>query len=134
MPFELSTTQRSGYLHFRVSGENTPGNVRGYLAAIHRACEEKGCPNVLIEENLGGPSLPIGEIFRISSAGGAATAPAVRTIAYVDVNPEHKLSDMQFAENVAVTRGINIRVFASLPDAESWMAATLAQNSVDPSS
>jgi len=47
----------------------------------------------------------------------------------VDTNPEHDFLDMQFAETVAVTRGINIRMFESPPEAEAWL-----RQRVDPGS
>ena len=42
-------------------------------------------------------------------------------IAYVDVNPEHPTAHMQFAETVAVNRGMNIRMFATVAEAEEWV-------------
>ena len=120
MAYELSTCERADYVHFRVSGDNTPADVRGYLGEIYSTCVRLRCPVVLIEEHLSGPSLAVGDVFEIASAGGAATLPAIRAIAYVDTNPAHSLAKMQFAENVAVTRGINVRVFDTLPAAENW--------------
>ena len=121
MSYTLVTIEKTGYLHFRVHGENSGANVRGYLAEIHSICADRQRSAILIEENLSGPSLDVGEIFRIASAGSAATAPVVHVIAYVDANPEHAPSKMQFAETVAVTRGINIRMFATVPEAETWL-------------
>lgn len=121
MPYTLTVTQEHGYLHFRVCGVNSVENVRDYLREVYSTCLQRQCSAVLIEENLSGPSLQIAEVFAIASAGSSATAPAVRSIAYVDMNPEHSKSRMQFAENVAVTRGINIRMFSALTAAEEWM-------------
>lgn len=119
--YVLVTTQQPGYLHCSVSGRNSAAAVRGYLAEIHAACVARNCSAVLIEENLSGPSLDIGAIFGIASAGSAATAPAIRAIAYVDTNPEHSPAKMKFAETVAMTRGINIRMFASIAAAQLWL-------------
>jgi hypothetical protein len=119
--YTLITIDKTGYLHFRVCGKNTSANVRGYLAEIYSICAERQRSTILIEEDFSGPSLDIGAIFGIASAGSAATAPIVQLIAYVDVNPEHSPSKMQFAETVAITRGINIRVFGSVSAAEEWL-------------
>jgi hypothetical protein len=121
VPYTLITIEKPGYLHFRVSGENSGVNVRGYLAEIYSICAERKRSSILIEEDLEGPSLDIGQIFRIASVGSSATTPVVHVIAYVDVNPEHLPSKMQFAETVAVTRGINIRMFATIAEAEIWL-------------
>lgn len=120
MPYTLSMTEEPGYLHFRVSGSNNRDNVLAYLQEVRANCAQRRCPVALIEENLLGPSLDLGEIFQIAATGSANTAPDVRALAYVDVNPEHPHARMQFAENVAVTRGINVRVFDSIEAAQSW--------------
>ena len=121
MAYALTISEGAGYLHFRVTGRNSKENVMAYLAEVHAACKSRQCPAALVEENLSGPSLPIAEIFRIASAGSAATAPSIRALAVVDVNPEHSHEKMRFAENVAVTRGINVRVFDTVSAAQEWV-------------
>ena len=121
MSYTLKTNEHPGYLHFQVTGSNSAASVRGYLGEIYATCMRRGFSSILIEENLSGAGLNIGDIFQIASAGSEATTPVIRVIAYVDVNPEHAFVDMQFAETVAQTRGINIRMFDSLPPAEDWL-------------
>jgi hypothetical protein len=121
MSYALTVVEHPGYLHFRVTGSNSLATVRAYLAEIHATCLQRRCSSVLIEENLSGAGLAIGEIFQIASAGSEATAPVIKAIAYVDTNPEHAFVDMRFAETVAVTRGINVRVFESVAAAETWL-------------
>ncbi len=124
MQEDFQIIEEGGYLHFRIRGENSVATVQGYLAKIHATCAQRNCATILIEENLCGPGLPIGDVFRIASVGSAATAPVIQRIAYVDTNPEHPPANMAFAENVAVTRGINIRVFADVAAAAAWLHAT----------
>ena len=121
MSYTLNIIEQPGYLHFQVSGTNSLATVRGYLEEIHAACVTRRCPAILIEENLSGPGLSIGEVFHVASTGSEATAQVIDTIAYVDTNPEHSFQRMQFAETVAVTRGINIHVFESVAAAEAWL-------------
>jgi hypothetical protein len=121
MSYLLTIVEQPGYLHFKVSGTNSLAAVRGYLTEIHAACAARQCPTILIEENLSGPSLAVGEIFQVAAAGSEATAPVIATIAYVDTNLVHDFRGMQFAETVAVTRGIDIRVFESVPAAQAWL-------------
>ena len=47
----------------------------------------------------------------------------ISQIAYVDTNPEHDASLMSFAETVALNRGIGMRLFATVAEAETWLAA-----------
>ena len=39
----------------------------------------------------------------------------------MEVNPEHDLARMEFAEDVAVNRGGNMRLVASVAEAERWL-------------
>ena len=121
MSYSLNIIEQPGYLHFQVSGTNALATVRDYLAEIHATCVARQCSVVLIEENLSGLSLSVGEVFQIASAGSEATVPVIDTIAYVDANPEHSHERMQFAETVAVTRGINVRMFESVVAADAWL-------------
>ena len=125
MSYSLNIIERLGYLHFQVSGTNSLATVRDYLAEILATCVARQCSAILIEENLSGPSLSVGEVFQIASAGSEATVPIINTIAYVDANPEHSHERMQFAETVAVTRGIDIRVFESVATADIWLRLRL---------
>ncbi len=120
MHYTLTVTEEPGYLHFRVSGSNTRDNVVAYLQEVRATCAQRHCAIALVEENLLGASLDVGDIFQIAASGSAATAPLVRALAYVDVNPQHSRVKMQFAENVAVTRGINVRMFESVAAARVW--------------
>lgn len=125
MEYEFRVLHKAGYLHVRVVGDNTPETVVRYLKQLIEMCAKNKCPNVLVEENLEGPGLDLGEIFGIASSGGQAVWPDVRRIAYVDVNHHHDLENMRFAETVAVNRSINMRVFASVPEAENWLQGEL---------
>jgi len=76
----------------------------------------------MIEANLRGPSLNLVQIYSIVKEESTRAAPLVLRIAYVDVNPEHSSSNIRFAEDVAVNLGVNVRVFATLPEAAKWIA------------
>ncbi len=129
MSYDLKVRKKNGYLHFSVAGENTRENVAGYLSEVPVRCLEYNCPYVLIEENLSGPSLGISAIFDIAAEGSKHVRPGVGAIAYVDVNPEHNLDSMQFAEDVAVNRGVFVRMFSSVSDAEKWLVKQIPQRS-----
>ncbi len=90
------TIQEKAYLHAIVTGENSVENVRCYLQEVLGACAKTTCPFVLVEENLSGPGLRLEEIFTVASIDGMEVLPFVHYIAYVDTNPEHIASRMQF--------------------------------------
>jgi hypothetical protein len=121
MAYQLTVEQKAGYLHIKVSGENSPETVRRYLEEVFLACLQRNCPIVLIEEDLRGPGLSVLDIHQIASDGSKRTWPTVRRIAYVDTNTEHSQVDMHFAETVAVNLGVNIKVFPTVKEAEEWL-------------
>ena len=128
MPFTLTILDKPGYLHFKVAGENTEENVRDYLRQIHDTCVARNCTMLLVEENLNGPNLSTLQMFQLAAEGSARSRSILRRVAYVDTNPEHAAADTQFVETVAVNRGMNVRAFATVPEAEAWLtSATRSQ-------
>ena len=93
-----------------------------YLAEAAEACRQHQCSQILIEENLSGPSLSIGQMFDLVSARSDLGPPPPITIAYVDVNPEHDPGRLRFGETTARNRGFLFHLFASVPEAEEWLA------------
>ena len=57
MSYTLNVEQKSGYLCINVRGDNTYDTVQHYLSEIPAICLQYKCPNILIVENLVGPSL-----------------------------------------------------------------------------
>jgi len=53
--------------------------------------------------------------------GSARNLGKFQAVAYVDVNAEGDL--MKFAETVASNRGLPMMVFATVPEAESWISS-----------
>ncbi len=121
MGFKMTIVEKDGYLHFRVSGKNTPENIIDYLAEAYKECVRLNCPVVLIEENLLGPSVSMAAALDIVAKATKQTSEYVQRVAFVDVNPEHSSSLLKFAETAAISRGLNIRVFSSLSIAEKWI-------------
>ena len=118
-PYELTITRKPGYLHAVVTGENSRETVARYLEEILRECAARNCRRLLIEERLAGPRLGTMSVFEIAAEGSSHAQGHFNAIAYVDVNAEG--SRMQFAETVAVNRGLPVRVFSSVSDAEDWL-------------
>jgi hypothetical protein len=130
--YQLTIDKKPEYWHFRVTGPNTADVVRSYLADVYYACAQGECTAVLIEENLSGRGLGLLDIFEVVTEGSEKTWPYVRRIAYVDMNPEHSKPDMEFAETVAVNRGVNMHFFANVPDAVAWLAGAGRGTRVSP--
>jgi hypothetical protein len=113
-----------------VEGNNTAEDTANYLAEVLKKCIEFHCPNVLIEENLKGPSLGIFAVYEIVTKICCQAAAEVRQVAFVDINPESKKEVNQFAETTAVNRGVNVKLFETVAEAENCLQKTiLAQQS-----
>lgn len=120
MSYQISFERKSVYLHATVRGDNTKENVAAYLKEIRGACKQSDCFRVLIEERLEGPRLDVMDVFAVASEGSMDALGVFDAIAYVDVNGGEL---MDFAETVAVNRGMPIAVFQSVTDAELWLRA-----------
>lgn len=120
MTYQLTITEKPSYLHAVVTGKNTLENVAGYLKDLLRECEARQCFNVLIEEKLEGRRLETWDVYQIASDNSTLARGFFRTVAYVDVNAGGEL--MKFAETVANNRGVPMRLFASVAEAEAWLA------------
>ena len=125
MSYLFNADLKDGYLHIRIKGENTPATIRRYLNDVLNACISESCPNVLIEEDLTGPRLGIGDIFSIIEEKVGAFRPAMRLVAFVDLRATNA-ANMKFAENVAVNRGVTVNVCSTVADAEKWLRKKLA--------
>jgi hypothetical protein len=119
MTYKLTINQKPTYLHAIVTGLNNRENVVGYMEEVVHECTARNCFRVLIEERLDGPRLGTQDVFEIASEGSHRVRGILKAIAYVDVNAEGDL--MQFAETVAVNRGLPVMVFSTVADAEKWL-------------
>lgn len=119
MTYRLTIDQKPDYLHAVVTGENSVANVERYMEELLRECTACGASRVLIEERLEGPRLSAFEVFAIVSKGCAGFQRTLEAMAYVDVNAEGDL--MRFAGDMAVTRGVPVRVFPTVAAAEQWL-------------
>jgi hypothetical protein len=126
MNYTCTVEQKSGYLHVRAVGDNTPENVRRMMADTVEACTKRDCKSVLLEEDFVGPGLGLAQVYELATAGSKMAWPAIHLIAFVDVNPTHNPENMKFAENVAVNRGVNVRTFRNVRDAEQWLISSIA--------
>jgi hypothetical protein len=129
MSYKLTIHQKPAYLHAIVTGRNTRENVAQYLEEIRGACIARNCFRVLVEERLEGPRLGTTDVFQIVSEGSSKASGTYKAFAYVDVNATGDL--MQFAETVAVNRGVPVVVFSTVADAEKWLLNE-ASGSVEP--
>ncbi len=119
VPYESSFEEGERFLYAKVVGERTPENVLRFFGEVREARERLGHSAVLLHMNLTGPTLGIGGIYSVASQG-SRTAVTLKRIAYVEgavANPEGP----GFAATVAANRGVNIRLFDTVPAAIDWL-------------
>jgi hypothetical protein len=124
MKYRFSVTEEKGYLHIKVRGDNTPETVRRWLTDGLKACIELKCSRVLVEENLSGKSLPMIETFSLVGEASKLAWQTVKQVAYLNLSPEQDTKELRFIETVAVNRGVNLKVFTNVKDAEEWLNNT----------
>lgn len=117
--YRLTIRQEPSYLHVIVTGSNSWENVHAYLAEIMRECMARRTYRLLIEERLEGPRLGTMDVYQIAAEGADRARGLFEAIAYVDVNARG--GQMEFAETVAVNRGLPVTVFASVDEARKWL-------------
>jgi len=119
--YQLKIERKQGYLHFTVTGRNSPDTVARYMQEVMQEVTARRCRRVLIEENLDGPRLGTMEVFTMVSSGSKRYHGLLEALAFVDLNAEGGV--MRFAEDVAVNRGIPVRVFRTVDGAQKWLLA-----------
>lgn len=118
--YTLSVTRKAGYVHAVATGTNSVENMQAYLEDLVRECAAREDRRVLIEERFVGPRLGMVDVFDLASAVSERARGLFDAIAYVDVNAENDLN-VKFGENVAVNRGLRVRVFRKIEDAAEWL-------------
>ena len=119
MTYQIKIEKRPNFLHATVTGTNSKQAVIDYWNEIKIACDAHDCFRVLADEKLDGPRFDVMEVFSLISEGSMKMLGQYEAIAYID----RSMGEMaNFAETVAVNRGIPIRVFNNVDDAEEWLA------------
>jgi hypothetical protein len=119
MKYHLTLVPHPGYLHAAVTGDHSVENAARFLREVREACFQQGVSAVLLEVNFSGPSLATGSIFSVISQESEA-GKTLRKVAYVDPS-DRDPAKIKFAETVALNRGVNVRLFASVEEAGRWL-------------
>ena len=123
--YTLQIEQKKGYLHARVTGENTAEVTQAYVLELIAACRRAKCPALLVEENLEGTRLGAGELYSIVEELHAEFRAAIQLAAFVDVNPLRSDANMRFVEDASVNRGAVVAGFPTVAKAEAWLRKRL---------
>jgi hypothetical protein len=101
-----------------VTGTSSRASVEQYIDEVLAECKKQQCSRLLIEECLEGPRLQAMDVFAMASEGSMRALGVFEAVAYVDPQMG-KLKD--FAESVAVNRGLPLSLFFSVAEAVQWL-------------
>ena len=119
-PYQLTIHPMPGYLHVIATGENSVQSVTSYINEVGVLCEQQKYSVVLIEENLQGPGLNMFDIFKVMRQ--LKSSPKIlQWIVYVDANPAHDPGMMDFARELAIKRGLRVRLCRTTAEAKDWI-------------
>jgi hypothetical protein len=119
--YKLTFHDRIGYLYAFVEGETDNVEVTTqYWREIVAKCNENDTRKLLVEEDLpGGPTET--EVYHLASALPKLGFYRIK-VAFVDRHLDQQELN-QFAELVAVNRGVNGKIFNNANEAEKWLLA-----------
>ena len=123
MPCSVAIEDRPNFLHVIVTGDNTPETLRTYTTEIPQACIKYQKLRVLVVVQLSGPELSMLDVFQGVATGSDNVVGLGMRVAYVDENPSHGRDSMMLAENVARSRGVAVRTFRDVVEAEQWLVS-----------
>jgi hypothetical protein len=118
MPYQIEFEKAPNHIVATVTGINSREVVTQYMEEILAECRRQDCFSVLIDERLEGPRLGVMDVFSLASEGSMKALGEFEAIAYVD---ESMGELAQFAETVAVNRGMPIAMFDNVEDAHRWL-------------
>jgi len=118
MDYQIKFEDRRDYIHATVTGNNSRENVLAYMEDVLQECERRGCLRVLINECLEGPRFDTMQVFDVVAEGSMRALGRLEAFAYVDAQMG---SMSEFAETVAVNRGVPVAMFNNMSDAEQWL-------------
>lgn len=120
MAITYSMSAQGSLLRVKASGtDENLQEVTAYGEAIIQSALAHNCTRILCDETELVYALGTFDTFR-AAEHIAKVAPKVAKIALI-CHPDY-LADAKFWENVAVNRGLRVRMFLSLDKAEQWMA------------
>jgi hypothetical protein len=119
MTYDFTVEQKPTYLHVIGTGALTEQNARRFLIDAYRASVERKCASLLLEMRFSGPPLPLASIYSVI-VERSPDGTRLERIAYVDADRD----SAEFAQLAAMNRGVNVRLFCSLGEAERWLQST----------
>jgi len=121
--FSLTFHERPDYLHVIVTGVNGADAALASGQEIMAKSKALGVEYVIIEDQSDGPGLEPIDTFAWLSEISKSARSVFKAVAVVGTKIGQ---DKQFAESVAVNRGLNFALFQAVHKAEQWLLGQIA--------
>jgi len=124
MTIQYKIDVRSEYLYF--AGEGIEGDLeenKQIHEMIVKLCKDQKCGRVLIDDRNVIYTASISSLYELTKYYATVDLPGQIKHAAVVVNPRYKDTNT-FFENAARNRGIDLRIFHRIEDAEAWLIKT----------
>lgn len=118
-PYVVKFEHRACYLYVYAHAEKDSFDISlGLWKEVASYCKANGFFKVLVEEDFGTDN-DMMDAYEVMAQAHNVGFAGIR-IAFVDRHPEQMDSNL-FNETVARNRGISVRVFATVKEAEEWL-------------
>lgn len=129
MDYRCTIERKPTYLHLTGSGRMSEENARRFLLEAYQAAVELECDSILLEMQFTG-SMHLGKVFSVIT-DRSSDGRLLKRIAYVDANVGLSPDTAEFATLVARNRGVRVRLFESVKEAEQWLSQREVQGPPD---
>ena len=114
----LEMVRREGYLHLTISGDFTPTAAKHAVDALADRCSKEQCYKVLFDCRSVLGEMPGPDRYELAQYGARVLGPKIKSAMLAR---EDQISPDRFFENVAVNRGLNLKVFSDINEAVGWL-------------
>ncbi len=118
MKLDISIVQENGYVEITLTGDPNGDRFNASRAEANELMKKTGCKGLLVDATGLTRMLPVIADFEFTT--GHTTELPKGTRHAVIVNPVH-MERMQFVEDVAQNRFIDLRIFTDRAKALSWL-------------
>ena len=118
MPYEVTFAENENYVSGALTGEITESEIKAARVEMNALLTDHDCERLLVDAT--GTTRMLGFLsdFEITASHKSELPP--RTWHAVVIRPDQK-EHMQFVENVAQNRAVNLRLFTDRHEAIDWL-------------
>ena len=118
MSYSIRFEDRKDYLYAYVEGQDSLETSMNYMQEVADKALAGEFQKLLIEENLEG-QLKDFDMFQITSKFVDMGLAEIK-MGFVDLKEDHSIGN-EFGELVATNRGVKVKIFNTVADAEAWL-------------